>query len=297
MNKIIITISLFFALLGNAQVENIKEYPNFKSKYVDPRNVEIWLPPSYETAPNKKYPVLYMHDGQSLFQSGRSLSGDEWEVDEMMTKLIQENKIKEAIVVGIWNTPKRFREYQPNKPFEHLTSENKSIRGSLDAEYNGGPLADDYLKFIVEELKPFVDSNFRTLKNKKNTFMMGSSMGGLISIYAETQYPEVFGAVACLSTHFPVSLKQNNPKIPALIINYLKFNLPNPKSNSIYFDYGTETLDAWYEPYQKQMDEVMKSKGYIQGKNWETRKFDGAEHTEIAWRKRLDIPLLFLLGK
>ena len=297
MNKIILTISLFFALMVNAQVGNIKEYPNFKSKHVDSRNLEIWLPPSYETAPNKKYPVLYMHDGQSLFQSGRSLSGDEWEVDEMMTKLIQENKIKEAIVVGIWNTSKRFREYQPNKPFEHLASENKSLRESLDAEYNGGPLADDYLKFIVEELKPFVDSNFRTLKNKKNTFMMGSSMGGLISIYAETQYPEVFGAVACLSTHFPVSLKQNNPKIPALIINYLKFNLPNPKNNSIYFDYGTETLDAWYEPYQKQMDEIMKSKGYIQGKNWETRKFDGADHTEIAWRKRLDIPLLFLLGK
>lgn len=297
MNKIIITISLFFTLMVNAQAGEIKKYPDFKSKYVDPRNLEIWLPPSYETSPNKKYPVLYMHDGQSLFAPGRSLSGEEWEVDEMMTKLIQENKIKEAIVVGIWNTPKRFREYQPNKPFENLAIENKSLRESLDAEYNGGPLADDYLKFIVEELKSFVDSSFRTLKNKKNTFMMGSSMGGLITIYAKTQYPEVFGSVACLSTHFPVSLKQNNPQVPVLIINYLKFNLPNPKNNSIYFDYGTETLDAWYEPYQKQMDEVMKFKGYVQGKNWETRKFEGAAHTEAAWRKRLDIPLLFLLGK
>jgi predicted alpha/beta superfamily hydrolase len=295
MNKIIIAISLIFTLMVNAQALGIKKYPDFKSKYVDPRNVDIWLPPSYETSPNKKYPVLYMHDGQVLFESGHGLSGEEWEVDEMMTKLIKENKIKEAIVVGIWNTPKRFREYQPNKPFENLASENKSIRESLDAEYNGGPLADDYLKFIVEELKPFVDANFRTLKNKKHTYMMGSSMGGLISIYAETQYPEVFGAVACLSTHFPVSLKQNNPKIPALIINYLKFNLPEVKNNRIYFDYGTETLDSWYEPYQKQMNEAMKSKGYIKGKNWETRKFEGAEHTEIAWRKRLDIPLLFLL--
>ncbi|MBF2709877.1 alpha/beta hydrolase [Flavobacterium soyangense] len=275
----------------------IKKFPNFKSKYVDPRNVDIWLPQSYEMSPNKKYPVLYMHDGQVLFERGRGLSGEEWEVDEMMTKLINENKIKEAIVVGIWNTPKRFREYQPNKPFKNLESENKSLRESLDAEYNGRPLADEYLKFIVDELKPFVDSNFRTLKDKKYTYMMGSSMGGLITIYAETQYPKVFGAVACLSTHFPVSLKQNNPKIPSLIINYLKSNLPKGKNNRIYFDYGTETLDSWYEPYQKQMDEGMKSKGYIQGKNWETRKFEGAAHTEISWRKRLDIPLLFLLGK
>ena len=296
-SKAIIIISLFFTLLVNAQTQDSKKYRDFKSKYVDPRNVDIWFPPSYETSPNKKYPVLYMHDGQSLFEPGRSLSGEEWEVDEMMTKLIKESKIKEAIVVAIWNTPKRFREYQPNKPFENLASENKNLREILDAEYNGGPLADQYLKFIVEELKPFVDSNFRTLKNKKNTFMMGSSMGGLITIYAETQYPEVFGAVACLSTHFPVSLKQNIPKIPSLIINYLKFNLPEGKNNRIYFDYGTKTLDSWYEPYQKQMDDAMKSKGYIQGKNWETRKFEGAEHTEASWRKRLDIPLLFLLGK
>jgi len=297
MKKIIIAIGLFFALIVNAQPENLKKFPNFKSKFVDPRNVEIWLPPSYESSLEKKYPVLYMHDGQVLFEQGRGFSGEEWEVDEMMTKLIKEGKIREAIVVGIWNTPKRFREYQPNQPFINLKSEDIKLRESLDLEYNGGPLADEYLKFIVSELKPFVDANFRTLSDKKNTYMMGSSMGGLISIYAITQYPNVFGSVACLSTHFPVSLKQNNPRIPMLIINYLKFSLPEPKNINIYFDYGTETLDSWYEPYQKQMDEVMKSKGYIQGKNWETLKFEGAEHSEISWRKRLDIPILFLLGK
>jgi predicted alpha/beta superfamily hydrolase len=163
-------------------------------------------------------------------------------------------------------------------------------------EYHGRPLADEYLKFIVEELKPFVDQNFRTLPDKKNTFMMGSSLGGLITIYAEASYPDVFGAVACLSTHFPISFK-NNPEIPSLVISYLKTRLPKSKNNRIYFDYGTETMDSWYEPYQKQMDLVMKSIGYVQGKNWETRKFEGAEHSEVAWRIRLDIPLVFLLGK
>jgi len=273
----------------------IKEYPNFKSKYVDSRNIDIWLPPSYETSPNKKYPVLYMHDGQVLFKKGRGFSGEEWEVDEMMTKLIAENKIKETIVVGIWNTSKRFRDYQPTKPFNNLEAKHKTLRDSIDTEYNGGPLADKYLKFIVEELKPFVDAEFKTLSDKENTFMLGSSMGGLISIYAMAEYPNVFESVACLSTHFPVSLKQNNPIIPKLIIDYLKDNLPNGENNRIYFDYGTKTLDAWYEPYQQQMDAVMKDIGYNDS-NWSTQKFEGAKHSEVSWRERLDIPLIFLLG-
>jgi enterochelin esterase-like enzyme len=292
----LLRVTVFPDVKSQDIVGEIVNYPDFQSKYVDPRNVDIWLPEGYHTSPNKKYPVLYMHDGQVLFQPGRGLSGEEWEVDEMMTKLIRENKIREAIVVGIWNTGKRFREYQPSKPFEKLTTQTKKLRDSLDVEYHGRPLAEEYLKFVVDELKPFVDQNFRTLPDKKNTCMMGSSMGGLITIYAKARYPEVFGAVACLSTHFPVSFK-NNPEIPSLVINYLKSSLPNGKKDKIYFDFGTGTLDAWYEPYQKLMDQAMTSKGYVQGKNWETRKFEGAEHSEAAWRKRLDVPLVFLLGK
>jgi predicted alpha/beta superfamily hydrolase len=274
----------------------LKKYPNFKSKFVEPRNVDIWLPPSYFDSKDKEYPVLYMHDGQVLFQKGRGFSGEEWEVDEMMTKLIKEGKIKETIVIGIWNTVKRFREYQPNKPFLNLNSDEKKIRKQLNAEYNGGPLADEYLKFIIEELKPFIDTKFRTLADKQNTYMLGSSMGGLISIYAMAEYPDVFQKVACLSSHFPVSLKQNNPKIPALIISYLKGKLSNSTNNEIYFDYGSETLDSWYKPYQKQMDSVMQEIGYDKT-NWITKKFEGANHSEAAWRERLEIPLTFLLRK
>jgi predicted alpha/beta superfamily hydrolase len=275
----------------------LNKYLNFNSNFVDPRNVDIWLPPSYERSPNKRYPVLYMHDGQVIFQRGRGFSGEEWAVDETMTRLIKEGKIKEAIVVGIWNTGKRFREYQPNKPFEKLNEKYKPLRKSIDSEYHGGPMADAYLQFIVKELKPFVDKHYRTLTNKENTYMMGSSMGGLITIYAIAQYPEVFGDVACLSTHFPVSLQQNNPMIPTLIINYLKTKLTKSNHNRIYFDYGDQTLDAWYAPYQKQMDEVMKLNGFEAGKNWKTQFFPGEEHSEVAWRKRLEIPLQFLFAK
>ena len=269
----------------------------FESKYVDPRNIDIWFPPSYKKEDSRRYPVIYMHDGQVLFQKGRGFSGEEWEVDEMMTNLISEDKVQEAIIVGIWNTNKRFREYQPNKPFQNLNAEQQVLRDSLDADYNGGPLADEYLKSIVEELKPFLDTNYKTLADKENTYMMGSSMGGLISIYAMAEYPHVFKSVACLSSHFPISLKQNSAIITHQIIDYLRDNLPDGTSNRIYFDYGTKTLDTWYEPHQQYMDSMMVQLGYTENLNWVTRKFEGAEHSEISWKERLDVPLMFLIGK
>lgn len=274
----------------------LKRFVNFQSEFVDPRNIDIWLPPNYEQSSADKYPVLYMHDGQSLFEPGHTFTGQEWGVDEMMTKLIEQNRIRETIVVGIWNTEKRFREYQPDKPFQALSQKEEKVRKRLDRVYDGGPLSDQYLKFIVDELKPFIDHNFRTLPDRENTFMMGSSMGGMISIYAIAEYPDVFFGVACLSTHYPIILG-NDPNVPPILIRYFKAHLPQTGAHKIYFDHGTETHDAWYEPYQNQMDTVMEEIGYTRGANWVTHKFEGEEHSEIAWRKRLDIPLAFLLGK
>ncbi|MDW8466083.1 MAG: alpha/beta hydrolase-fold protein [Chloroherpetonaceae bacterium] len=149
--------------------------------------------------------------------------------------------------------------------------------------------SDNYLRFLVEELKPFIDSTYRTRPEQSHTFIMGSSMGGLISLYAICEYPHIFGGAACLSTHFPAA--------DGAVIEYMKSHLPDPATHKIYFDYGTETLDAQYEPYQQRADAVMRQRGFIEGKNWITRKFPGDEHSERAWRKRVHIPLLFLLGK
>jgi predicted alpha/beta superfamily hydrolase len=274
---------------------SVARYASFQSKFVEPRNLDIWLPPSYGESTGKRYPALYMHDGQSLFEPGHAFTAEEWEVDEMMTKLIKENRIREAIVVGIWNTGKRFREYQPGKPFQNLSSGETRVREHLDETYGGGALGDEYLQFIVGELKPFVDDSFRTLPDKENTFMMGSSMGGIITIYAIAEYPHVFGSVACLSTHYPVILG-DNLDVPPILLRYLKSHLPRAGGHRIYFDYGTETHDAWYEPHQAQMDAVLAELGYSQGADWVTRRFEGAEHAESAWKQRLHIPLTFLLG-
>jgi predicted alpha/beta superfamily hydrolase len=156
--------------------------------------------------------------------------------------------------------------------------------------------SDNYLKFIVDELKPYIDKTYSTKSDQRNTFIAGSSMGGLISMYALCEYPKVFRGAVCLSTHWPGIFTVANNPIPEAFINYLNTNLPSPKTNSIYFDFGTATLDSLYEPLQNKVDVVMKRKGFS-AKNWKTLKFEGAEHTEKAWANRLRTPIQFLLSK
>ncbi len=140
---------------------------------------------------------------------------------------------------------------------------------------------------MVEELKPFVDRSYRTLPGQEHSLLLGSSMGGMISAYALCEYPELFAGAACLSTHWPAGAGK--------MIDYLADQLPDPHRHRFYFDFGTETADAQYEPFQRQVDAVLRRKGYLEGQNWITRKFPGAEHSERAWRERLDVPLRFLL--
>jgi predicted alpha/beta superfamily hydrolase len=132
------------------------------------------------------------------------------------------------------------------------------------------------------------------VKGPKGTFIAGSSMGGLISLYALCEYPKVFGSAACLSTHWPGIFTMENNPVPDAFIRYLEENLPRPGSHKIYFDFGTETLDSLYEPLQNRVDDVMRHHGYTH-KNWMTLKFPGEDHSERAWHSRLEVPLLFLL--
>ena len=114
-------------------------------------------------------------------------------------------------------------------------------------------------------------------------------MGGLISIYAAAEYPDVFGRVGAVSTHWPVG--------GGLVIDWLADHLPDPATHRLWFDHGTATLDAQYAPYQQRMDRVLREAGYVEGDNWVTRVYEGAEHNEAAWRARMDEVLVFLLAK
>lgn len=236
-----------------------------------------------------------------LFDPNTTWNKTSWNVDDVLTKLKKENKIRDIIVVGIWNGDKtRHADYLPQKPFETLTNIQKefiysAVRTNGNSVFNDHKVnSNNYLKFLVHELKPFIDHYYSTHKDKKNTFIAGSSMGGLISLYAICEYPKIFGAAACMSTHWPgIFTMQNNP-IPEAIFLYLKIHLPDPKKNRIYFDLGNQTLDSMYPPLQKKVDAIMKLKGFTE-KNWITKYFPGDNHSEKAWNKRLEWPMLFLI--
>jgi len=273
-------------------------HENFTSRYVAARHVDVWLPANY--SPGKKYTVLYMHDGQMLFDSTLTWNKQEWMADETAATLIKTKKVKPFILVGIWNGGAiRHSEYFPQKAFEKLP---KHQQDSLYQTFrnNGAGLfaaqvqSDNYLEFLVEELKPFIDKNYSTYPDAKHTFIAGSSMGGLISMYAVCEYPNVFGGAACLSTHWPGVFTLDKNPIPAVFFSYLNEKLPKPAKNKFYFDYGTATLDALYPGLQKQVDEILTRKGYNK-KLWMTKAFPGEDHSERAWQKRLYLPFTFLL--
>lgn len=286
--------------MPTASTGTIRRFQNFASEYVAPRHVDVWLPEGYSA--NEKYAVLYMHDGQMLFDSTTTWNKAEWGVDETAGALIKQHKIRNMIVVGIWNGGAlRHSEYFPQKAFEWLKPEQQEMlyaanRQSGASVFQGHKVqSDNYLRFIVKELKPFIDREFSTLPDAANTFIAGSSMGGLISMYAFCEYPEVFGGAACLSTHWPGIFTMDNNPVPDAFFNYLNAHLPKPSARKIYFDFGTATLDSLYPPLQAKVDEIMKQKGYTNA-NWMTRAFPGKDHSERAWNERFYLPLEFLMG-
>lgn len=278
----------------------IDKYEDFQSKFVTARNVEVWLPDGY--SPEKKYAVLYMHDGQNLYDSTTTWNRQSWDADDVVAKLLKEKKIQNVVVVGVWNGGvTRHPDYFPQKPFESLSAEQQEfVHNQLrnpEIKTNAfHPNSDNYLKFLVTELKPFIDKKYSVYKDQKHTFVAGSSMGGLISMYAICEYPKIFGGAACLSTHWPGIFSVENNPVPDAFTNYLRTHLPDPKNHKLYFDYGDQTLDALYPPLQKKVDEVLKEAGYS-GKNWETRFFPGKDHSEKSWNERFEIPAVFLLKK
>lgn len=160
-----------------------------------------------------------------------------------------------------------------------------------DADFQ--PQSDNYLKFLVEELKPYIDTNYSVFTKRENTCIEGSSMGGLISWYALCEYPEIFGGTACLSTHWPGTFTLLNNPVPDAFIHYLKKQLPDPATHRIYFVYGDQSLNVLYPEIQKRVDKVLAKVGYTSS-NWQTLFFPGDDHSEIAWARRLNRAFSFL---
>lgn len=275
---------------------SIVRLADFESRHVPARNVDVWLPEGYPKA--RPYAVLYMHDGQMLFDGSRTWNKQEWQVDEVAGTLIADHKVRPFIVVGIANIEqRRHSEYFPQKAFVLLPEARQQALLALERGGNklftAGVVSDAYLKFVVTELKPHIDANFAVDPKPTATAIMGSSMGGLISIYALSEYPQVFGSMAALSTHWPGAFSANDESFPQAMREYLAKKLPKAGTHRLYFDHGTATLDAWYPPLQEKVDALVAEKGY-DDRAWQSRVYPGAEHSEKAWAYRLDVPLQFL---
>jgi len=260
----------------------IKYEPDFYSRELkNRRDLIIYLPPDYYNNPNLRYPVLYMHDGNNLFDARTSFSGVKWGVDDAADSLITENKLQQLIIVGIYNTPDRISEYSP----------------FADNERGGGN-GDAYLSFIVESVKQFIDEKYRTLTNRENTGIAGSSLGGLISLYASIKFNDIFGLVGAVSP----AIYWSNLRI----IDYLKDSkLAYPFK--IWFDMGTDEGEdsGILFKYKKAIQHCRLLKEAIDYKNcisenkitYHYEEIENAKHNEKYWAERIDRILLYLFGK
>lgn len=238
-------------------VSKVEYHRKFYSKILNNRrDIIVWLPPSYKKKTEKRYPVLYMQDGQNIMDPKTAYIGIDWQTDETAARLIKAGELQEIIIVGIYNTPERLE------------------------EYSDSPKGKNYMKFMVEQLKPFIDKYYRTKPDKEYNAVMGSSMGGLISFLVAWNYPDVFGKTACLSSSF----YYDNDKAINMVANYTG----EKKKIKIYIDHGEDGL-----PRGQKMFCELTQKGYLIGTDIDYYYSPGADHTESEWARRLQRPLLF----
>lgn len=235
-----------------------------------------------------------MHDGQNLFDATTTWNGQSWEMDRTMCALINAGRIRPAIIVGVHSVAEtRVADLMPQKavsgsPLEALLNEVK-LKGMT-------PRGDAYAAFLASTLKPAIDRAYRTLPGLTDTSVMGSSMGGLMSVYALCEYPNVFGNALCLSTHW-TGTPSVAKEFEEAMYRYLDANLPSPEAHRLYFDHGTETIDAGYGPAEERILKMIKGKGYSYNEGTLLNMVDyGASHEERAWAARVAIPLEFVLG-
>lgn len=266
-----------------------------KSKTLGDRTIRVYMPSDYEFG-GGPYDVLYMQDGQMLFDSKITWNHQEWGVDEAMDTLIALGRIRPTMVVGIdaagtASDTKRIAEYCPSDVANLIADGHAMYSGKIT------PKGNEYLQFVVDEVKPFVEMTYpQAYKEREHTWIMGSSCGALISSYAVNKYPDVFAGAACMSTHSTLSVDATfDMEVVKGYVQYLTKTRP-VNTYKIYFDRGDKTLDANYADTQEFVNGGYTGDGWCEP-SFKYEFFPGAAHDEKSWRARLDVPLVFLLGK
>ncbi|MBI5763156.1 MAG: hypothetical protein HZA51_06495 [Planctomycetes bacterium] len=292
-------------------VGGVRYHQKFASKILkNERTLIVYLPPGYDagkgganesraaagresngglstTRPTKgearekgglRYPVLYMHDGQNLFDAGSSFIGVEWQVDETVERLIKEGKIPPIIVVGIYNNAERMNEYTPTR----------------DAERKAGGHGEKYARFVIEEVKPFIDKTYRTRPGREDTAVAGSSLGGLISLYMGVEHGDVFSKCGVIS---PALMWDESS-----LLNKIATKPEVLKGLRIWLDMGTKegsSLESFKRAtdHTQRLVKIMKKGGLREGVDFKYMEVEGAVHNEGAWAERFDRVLVFLYGE
>jgi len=254
------------------KVEN--KWPAFASTALgNTRNVWVYYPPTYLENTRAKFPVVYMHDGQNLFDATKAFGGNEWKVDETLDAAAESGAFREAIVVGPDNTSQRIYEYTPTS----------------NAMYSPSGGGDQYLKMLVDELKPRVDAELRTLPSRENTVIMGSSLGGLISAYAGTTSTNTFGLIGAMSPSTWWDGKVILSKVTATKDAALK-------PLRVYVDSGDSGSSSDDMANTKLLADAYRGIGFVDESTLKYVLQTGATHSEVYWAQRLPVALTFLLG-
>ncbi len=243
---------------------NVEYQRGFYGNGIIPRDIIVWLPPGYNVDLEKRYPVLYMQDGQNIIDPQTSAFGVDWQMDENADTLIKKGFIEPIIIVGIYNT--RLRE----------------------SEYGFNDTSSAYKKFIVNDLKPFIDSHYRTKTGTESNAIAGSSLGGLIAFELAWEFPDVFSKCACVSPAFDIEQ-----------YNYIPFvqNTDSVKKQTqIYIDVGGHGIDTLLQSGVDEMISVLKQKGFDEGENLYYKFYPEATHSEKDWAARVWRILIYLFG-
>ena len=286
--------------LQAATVGTIDRHYVYSPQMGETITVDVWTPEGYDKGA-RRYPVIYMHDGQNLFDAATSWNRQSWEMDSVTGELVRKGEIAAPVIVGVHSVAAtRTGDLMPEKALGYIKEiKEGAVKEFLDTASVRG---DAYAAFIVKTLKPMIDTAYRVGAAPDSTFVMGSSMGGLMSVYALSEYPEVFGGAGCLSTHW-VGTLDGDPTFSDAMYAYLSERLPRDGRHRLYFDHGTTSIDSLYGPSEDRVIALAKGLGYadsLSGAGVVTLEWfvdEGAGHEERYWAARVARPLRFLLGR
>jgi len=260
---------------GKTLTGDVRYHESFASKHLgNSRTIAVYLPPGYEKDTRRRYPVLYMHDGQNLFDASTSFIGVEWQADEAAERMIKSGEIEPLIIVGLYNTPERMTEYSPD----------------FDEDRQAGGKGDAYAKFLVEEVRPFVDKTYRTKPGRADSGVAGSSMGGLISLHICRKYPKVFSRCGVISP----ALMWNDRSI----LKHLESDHKWLKGMRVWVDMGSEEgrqVPGFSSALKdtRRLAKILDDAGLEQDRDYRYLEVSGGQHNEAAWAARFDQVLEF----